>query len=418
LVDVIEDEGDVTLSRSLDNRYFVTVNGGPLQSILFDSVQVQDGNHGMWRPIAAERLSNGTQNAVLWLDASADQFRVWNTDSNWNYINDAIGATAISSDSAVSYEVAFGVDINGDGSIGTPPDLEPDPETIIESEGSVTLLRSADNRYSAAVNGGDTQPILRDSVQIQDGNHGIWRPIAAERINNDTQNAVLWLNTSTNNFTVWFVNSNWEYTSGTGATAISSDSAVSYEAAFGVDINGDGSVAAPPAVKSASSDVSDVMTGSSSVNARMALADDLTGVPWRMEAEDMNNLSNYGIESWAVASGGALRRVGGIVNGSTGTADFTFDGVSGIYDVIIGAVDESGGKPAASLELLRGGASVAFHLLDQDPGGAAVTSDAFVAPLVASDVVVNQGDLFTIVGTISGLEAARIDYIEFVPVSI
>ena len=43
------------------------------------------GQFGAWTPIGAEQTASGYE--VAWKIAGADQYAVWNTDSNGNYIS-------------------------------------------------------------------------------------------------------------------------------------------------------------------------------------------------------------------------------------------------------------------------------------------------------------------------------------------
>ena len=64
--------------------------------------------------------------------AGADQYTVWNTDSNGNYVSTAIGAVSGSNTALETMETSFHQDLNGDGVIGLPP---PPPPTVIEAFG-------------------------------------------------------------------------------------------------------------------------------------------------------------------------------------------------------------------------------------------------------------------------------------------
>jgi hypothetical protein len=55
---------------------------------------------------------------VAWKVAGADQYSVWNTESDGNYIANAIGVVSGTSSTLESFETSFHQDLNGDGTIG------------------------------------------------------------------------------------------------------------------------------------------------------------------------------------------------------------------------------------------------------------------------------------------------------------
>ena len=55
---------------------------------------------------------------VAWKIPGADQYTVWSTDSNGNYIANIIGAVSGNSIALESLETSFHQDLNGDGTIG------------------------------------------------------------------------------------------------------------------------------------------------------------------------------------------------------------------------------------------------------------------------------------------------------------
>src|SRR3954454_15522432 len=76
------------------------------------------GQAGGWTPIGVEQSGTGYQ--VAWKVAGADQYSVWTTDSNGNYVTNTIGIVSGSSAELKSQETVFHQDLNGDGHIGSP----------------------------------------------------------------------------------------------------------------------------------------------------------------------------------------------------------------------------------------------------------------------------------------------------------
>ena len=74
------------------------------------------GQFGGWTPIGAEQTASGYQ--VAWKVTGADQYEVWTTDSNGNFISTSAVLSG-SSSALQSFETSFHQDLNGDGAIGT-----------------------------------------------------------------------------------------------------------------------------------------------------------------------------------------------------------------------------------------------------------------------------------------------------------
>ena len=56
-----------------------------------------------------------------WEIPGANQYSVWSTDSNGNYISNIIGQVSGTNTALEALEPIFGQDLNGDGVIGLPP---------------------------------------------------------------------------------------------------------------------------------------------------------------------------------------------------------------------------------------------------------------------------------------------------------
>jgi hypothetical protein len=74
------------------------------------------GQFGQWAPIGAEQTTSGYE--VAWKVAGADQFAVWSTDSNGNYMSNLLNTVSGADPTLESLETSFHQDLNGDGQIG------------------------------------------------------------------------------------------------------------------------------------------------------------------------------------------------------------------------------------------------------------------------------------------------------------
>ena len=113
-------------------------------------------------------------------------------------------------------------------------------------------------------------------------------------------------------------------------------------------------------------------------------------------------LEGYQVEGDVIVLGDAA---------NSGTAFTDFSGTDGIYDVIVGYLDENDGE--ASLDVSVGDSSLGSFTFGGTSGGPSAETAARLEQTFA-DVKLSQGDRITFTGTREGNEFARIDYIKFV----
>ena len=105
----------------------------------YGGAAVTAGEFGGWAPIGAEQTASGYD--VAWKIPGTDQYTVWSTDSNGNFIANITGAVSGNSIALESLETTFHQDLNGDGTIGLVG-------TVIESSGSTSLVKVGNNYVS------------------------------------------------------------------------------------------------------------------------------------------------------------------------------------------------------------------------------------------------------------------------------
>ena len=137
--------------------------------------------------------------------------------------------------------------------------------------------------------------------------------------------------------------------------------------------------------------------------------------PIRIEAESMTT-HTYRVRDNRSASGGKIISLFGGSRLETGTASFAFDGQQGTYDVILGYYDENDGH--AHLEVAQNDSLLASWKLDKELGSPLANNHTLTTQKVAEGITVQSGDMFTITGTETLREHARLDYLEFVPFEI
>ena len=134
----------------------------------------------------------------------------------------------------------------------------------------------------------------------------------------------------------------------------------------------------------------------------------------RVEAENMK-LSGYRTErnsAFGFASGKAYTSLFGKGSKETGTATTQFRGVTGKYDIIVGYFDENDG--ASAFKLNQNNRSLGSWRATSQKGSTLPSAQSF-ARRKFSNISIKNGDTFRLTGTEDKGEAARIDYIEFIP---
>jgi hypothetical protein len=172
---------------------------------------------------------------VAWKVTDADQYAVWTTDSNGNYISNILDTVSGTSAALQSIETSFQQDLNGDGSIGPP--AQP-AQMVIEGFGSTSLTEVGTHFY--LYGSGGTGPSLKyHGADYVAGQFGQVAPIGAEQTASGYE--VAWKVPGADQYSVWVTDNNGNYLSNT-LTSVSGTSAAlqSIETSFQQDLNGDG----------------------------------------------------------------------------------------------------------------------------------------------------------------------------------
>src|SRR6516225_2762333 len=137
----IEKFGATSLVESGSN-YFLYPNGGSAIELSYGGAPVVDGQFdqfgGHWVPIGTEQTASGYE--VAWKIAGADQYTVWNTDSNGNYLSSAFNTASGSSTALESFEPSFQQDLNDDGYIGPVLNGSSGGQTLVAATSPTTLI--------------------------------------------------------------------------------------------------------------------------------------------------------------------------------------------------------------------------------------------------------------------------------------
>jgi serralysin len=249
---VIESFGSTSLVQVGNYYYFYPVNGSSGPQFKYNGSPVSVGQYPSLTFIAAEQTASGYEVAIK--IQGADQYTVWNTDNNGNFVSNGTGGVFVSGSSSVleSLEPSFHQDLNGDGVIGAPAPAA----TVIESFGSTSLVQVGSNFYFYPVGGSSGPEFKYKGVPVVAGANE-WSYIGVEQTASGY--AVALKIAGTDQYTIWNTDSNGNFVSnGTGGVIVSGQSSVfrPYETVFQQDLNGDGviSVSAPVLSGSANGD--------------------------------------------------------------------------------------------------------------------------------------------------------------------
>ena len=229
---VIEAVGSTSLVQAGSNYFLNPVAGGTGPELKYNGAPVTVGEFGPWTPIGTELTATGYE--LAWKVTGADQYLVWNVDSNGNYISNMTGVVSGTSSTLEALETSFHQDLNGDGVIR--------PITaVVESFGSTSLVQVGNNYILDRISTG-TGPVLSfGGTPVAVGQFGGWMPIGAELT--ATGYEVAWKVTGADQYLVWNVDSSGNYISNmTGVVSGTSSTLESLEASFHQDLNGDGVV--------------------------------------------------------------------------------------------------------------------------------------------------------------------------------
>jgi Tryptophan-rich Synechocystis species C-terminal domain len=103
-------------------QFYLDNSSGSGPSLKYNGVAVVPGQFAAnIVPIGAEVTATGYE--VAWKVLGTNQYSVWRTDSNGNYVSNIIGTASATDPALESIETSFHQDLNGDGVIGVPSSL-------------------------------------------------------------------------------------------------------------------------------------------------------------------------------------------------------------------------------------------------------------------------------------------------------
>jgi VCBS repeat-containing protein len=115
---VIESFGSTSLVQVGSNYYLDNISSGTGPELKDGGTVVTAGELGSWVPIGAEQTASGYDVALA--IPGANEYTVWSTDSNGNYLSNLIPTVPGNNTALEALETTFHQDLNGDGTIGVP----------------------------------------------------------------------------------------------------------------------------------------------------------------------------------------------------------------------------------------------------------------------------------------------------------
>jgi len=148
-------------------------------------------------------------------------------------LNLPAGILAGTSTTLQTLETTFQQDLNGNGEIGLVP-------TTIESFGATSLVRTG-SQYFLQDSGGAGPSMKYQGAAFVEGQFGAWTAIGAEQVGGGYQ--VAFKNGSADQYVVWNLDGNGNYTSNATPAVAGSDARLqALETTFQQDLNGSGLV--------------------------------------------------------------------------------------------------------------------------------------------------------------------------------
>jgi hypothetical protein len=133
---VIESFGSTSLTEIGTHFYLYSSGTGP--SLKYSGADYVTGQFGLITPIGAEQTANGYE--VAWKLPGADEYSIWVTDNNGNYLSNTLTRVSGASAALQSIETSFHQDLNGDGYTGVVLNGSSGGQTLTAGSSPTTLI--------------------------------------------------------------------------------------------------------------------------------------------------------------------------------------------------------------------------------------------------------------------------------------
>jgi subtilisin-like proprotein convertase family protein len=112
---VIEGAGEGRLLRDSGGRLYAQTSEGAPAGLRFRSRPILQTSFPGWQALAADTFSGVNQ--MIWKNIAGNYISLWTMDSGWNWVS-STGEWGMNSSGALLQETRFGMDFNGNGTIG------------------------------------------------------------------------------------------------------------------------------------------------------------------------------------------------------------------------------------------------------------------------------------------------------------
>jgi Tryptophan-rich Synechocystis species C-terminal domain len=243
----IESDGTTTLGQ-IGDHYTLMDDKGLGPTIKFQNAIVTVGQFGAAvTPIAAARTASGYE--VAWYNAAAQQYTVWNTDADGNYVSSATDVVGGQDPTLLALEPSFHDDLNGSSGGITK-------HTVIETDQLSTNLWLVANEYVLDWADGKDPTLKYQGRAVTVGQFGAnVAPIAAAWT--ATGFEVAWYNASAQQYVVWNTDADGNYVSSeTGVVGANDPTLLALEPGFRYDLNGSGGITSGTLIETNRTDAS------------------------------------------------------------------------------------------------------------------------------------------------------------------
>jgi hypothetical protein len=134
---VIEGFGSTSLTE-IGSHFYLYGSDGTGPSLKYQGADYANGQFGQITPIGAEQTAGGYE--VAWKTPGADQYSVWITDNNGNYLSNTLIRVSGTSAALQSIETSFQQDLNGDGYQGLVLNGSSGGQTLTAGSSPTTLI--------------------------------------------------------------------------------------------------------------------------------------------------------------------------------------------------------------------------------------------------------------------------------------
>jgi hypothetical protein len=222
----------VTSLVQIGNQYELeAVSSGTGPFLTYNGSTVTAGEFPGWTPVGAAKTATGYE--VAWSLLGANEYMVWNTDSNGAYTGAATGDLSGASYALQHLEPSFAEDLNGDGTIG-PTFTKPPATSDFNKDGFSDILWQNTSTGQASIWDMNGNTLIGGGA-VSPNPGPTWHAVGTGDFNHDGHSDILWQNAN-GKASIWEMNGNTLI----GGGAVSPNPGPAWKAIGAGDFTGDG----------------------------------------------------------------------------------------------------------------------------------------------------------------------------------